>query len=233
MMTRHSSQSQNPRWVAEAYADLTGMIEEVVVRNGYCVLGVCGGRSVIPIFRILVSKGDIHWEKVHLFFTDERLVAFDDPHSNAKLANDIFVREMIAREVIPEGNIHPFHYNPNDEKGSIVKYRDELMEVGGKYDVLLLGVGEDSHICSLFPNHQSMKDSSPDFVLMHDSPKTPPHRMTISSSMVKKASHALLLFIGEGKQEAFHQFQKGKSHPEQAPCRLAHYIPHTKVITDF
>ena len=91
-----------------------------------------------------------------------------------------------------------------------------LAEHGFRYDIILLSSGEDGHVGALYPDHHSVADQHHGFIVMDDSPKPPPERMTSSLSLMQTAEVALLLFVGEAKREAYERFND----PTRAGCRL-------------
>ena len=86
------------------------------------------------------------------------------------------------------------------------RYERVLAEHGFRYDIILLSSGEDGHVGALYPHHHSFADRHHGFIVMDDSPKPPPERMTSSLSLMQTAEAAVLLFVGEAKREAYAKF---------------------------
>jgi 6-phosphogluconolactonase len=201
-------------------------IKEIVKQKGKCIFAIPGGRSVSGIFNILKDK-DVNWKKVHIFMVDERLVPLTDLASNFKLAKDTFLDYLVSQGKLPVENLHPFEF----EKG-IQEYESDLRENGGTYDIILLSSGEDGHVGGLFPNHHSIEDESSDFIIMNDSPKPPPKRMTLTKSLLIKSQVAIVLFLGEDKRDAFLKFQDKNVSISQCPTKLVNKVKNSYVITN-
>jgi len=132
-----------------------------------------------------------------------------------------------ALACVPSENIHPFFM----EKG-IEGYVEELLAVREHYDIVLLSSGEDGHIGALYPDHHSFTDNAPLFIELDDSPKPPPHRMSLSREHLKKAHGVVVLFLGEEKRDALKKFQDASIDESKCPARLANFAEHAYIITD-
>lgn len=210
----------------EAASILASAVDRILSQKDGVVLAIPGGRSVQPLWKLLAEE-KMPWDKVHIFMADERIVPPTHPDSNYKLAYDFFLKRLIDLQKLPQENIHPF--SPEIGNGS---YYAELKKFGGKADIIILGVGEDGHVGALYPNHHSIRDDSEGYIAMNDSPKPPAERVTMSCRLMQKADTALLLFIGEGKREAYEKFKSGDDATE-CPARLAKKIRNAYVMTDF
>jgi 6-phosphogluconolactonase len=190
------------------------------------VLGIPGGRSVQGIFAWLRKETRMPWKQTHVFLVDERIVALDHSDSNYRLARESFIDALVEQGALPKENTHSFR----KEFGSIA-YQKELHKFGGRFDIVLLGVGEDCHIGALFPKHHSIGDTSSGFITMQDAPKPPAERMTASRALLLQSEVALALFIGEQKRAAYEQFLRDGP-VEACPARLVKQIQNAHVITD-
>ncbi len=196
------------------------------------VLAVPGGRSVSGIFRLLMKDRFMPWDNIQIFMVDERLVPITDEQSNFRLANETFLRYLIDEGRLPKDNVHPFVMDSFKSDFGAGKYADELKVHGGAYDIVLLSSGEDGHVGGLYPGHHSITDESDFFLVMHDSPKPPKDRMTMSRKLLLGAGTALLLFFGEGKRDAFEMFSKDKAKFVSCPARLVHEIKTAYAFSD-
>jgi 6-phosphogluconolactonase len=212
----------------EAARIIIRSVSEIIKKKEICILAIPGGKSVSGIFKLIKETQEIPWGKVHIFMVDERMVSINDDNSNFKLANDTFIGELTHNGKLPKQNVHPFKV----EQG-IESYQKELERLGGKYDIILLSAGEDGHVGALFSNHHSIRDKSPFFITMDDSPKPPPERMTSSRLLLEKADTAILLFYGEGKKEAYKKFRDEKVTIEDLPTKLVKNIKNSFVISSF
>ncbi|HAR96457.1 MAG TPA: 6-phosphogluconolactonase [Deltaproteobacteria bacterium] len=194
-------------------------------------VAVCGGRNVAKIFEQM-QKEEVEWQRVHFFIIDERLVPIDHPDSNYKLLRDYFIDPLARAGRIAAENAHPFLLDAAREDQGAAQYEGVLAEYGMRYDVILLSAGEDGHVGALYPNHHSIADSHYGFIVMHDSPKPPPDRMTSSLSLMQSADIALILFVGEAKREAYNRFQDEQCSVVACPARLVLALKDATVITD-
>ena len=211
----------------KAVSIIAHSIQQLLKKQPQVVLGLPGGRSVAGIFTLLKSEKNIPWDKVHLFWVDERLVPLTDKDSNYHLAKELFLDELVQQKMLPLKNIHPFDFT----KG-ITSYQQELQKYGGKYDICLWGAGEDGHIAALFPNHHSVTDKSFSFISFHDSPKPPAGRMTMSAHLIATTDVGIVLFYGDGKREALKRFKGKKSSIADCPAKLLYTIKDSYMLTD-
>ena len=189
------------------------------------VIAVPGGTSVAGIyekFRDCV----LPWDRIHIFLLDERLVAVDHPDSNYKL-----IREHMGNK---GGSIliHPFMYDVKRPTQSIIDYKEELNDCGGRFDIVLASSGEDGHIGSLFPNNPSLEKNQDDFFLLDDSPKPPVERMAASFELIRQANTGIVLFFGNSKRDALRRFQNAQLSHKECPARIMTQLPHYYLLTD-
>jgi len=96
--------------------------------------------------------------------------------------------------------------------------------------MVLLSSGEDGHVGALYPDHHSVKDDSEHYIVMHDSPKPPPRRMSMSRKLLLRSKVALLFFFGKGKKDALKLFKKEGTY-EECPARLVKKVKEAYVLT--
>jgi 6-phosphogluconolactonase len=132
---------------------------------GNFAIALSGGSTPKRLYQILAAsplREEMPWERVHLFWGDDRFVPHDDPNSNYGMANDA----LIAHVPIPPGNVHgiPFASSPVD---AAREYEDALKAYYGSttldparplFDVMLLGMGPDGHTASLFPGKPALSE---------------------------------------------------------------------------
>ena len=204
--------------VAELIEEL---LTEKIKEKSKVVFAIPGGRSVSGIFELLKKK-NIDWKKAHVFMVDERYVPLDHEESNFKLGYETFLKGLI-----PEENLHPYKI----EK-SLEKYAEELKNVGGVFDVVLLSSGEDGHVAGVYPEHHSIENEEEGFIYMDDSPKPPSERVTASKKLIKKSAHAILLFFGEGKKEALKNYLDENKTEFESPNKIVNECENKYVFTD-
>ncbi|MFH1400828.1 MAG: 6-phosphogluconolactonase [Nanoarchaeota archaeon] len=207
---------------------LAQSLRAVVDKKKKAVLALCGGRSVSGIYASLAEQ-DVPWSSVHIFMVDERLVPLDDGQSNFRLVKESLIDALGPR--LPSRNAHPFIVDTAAEDKGVSAYESDLASCCGAYDVLVLSAGEDGHVAALYPDHQSIMDPAPRFIVMDDSPKPPKERMSMSGRHVLKASAAVLVFFGESKVKAWKRFQGGVAY-HACPAGLVREIGDVIVCRD-
>jgi 6-phosphogluconolactonase len=230
MVTTIEEKDQD-RLLQKAAGHLSEKLREALSAKAQVNVSVCGGRNVAQIFQLMQGE-EVEWQRVHFFIIDERLVPIDHPDSNYKLLKENLVDPLARAGRIATENAHPFILEPEREDRGAAQYERVLAEHGFRYDVILLSSGEDGHVGALYPNHHSIANKHHGFIVMHDSPKPPPDRMTSSLSLMQSADIALILFVGEAKREAYNKFRDAQSPVSACPAKLVLALKDTTVITD-
>jgi len=230
-MTTIVREKDADRLLGMAGAHLCGKIREVLAARAHVNLAVPGGRNVVKIFEAM-RREQLDWRRVHCFVVDERLVPVDHPDSNFRLLRDHLIDPLAQAGRIAPGNAHPFVMEPETEDRGAKRYERILAEHGFRFDVLLLSAGEDGHVGALFPRHHSIGDRHHGFIVMDDSPKPPPGRISSSRSLMQTADAALLLFVGEGKREAHGKFDDPRCAVADCPAKLVLAVRDVAVFTD-
>ncbi|MDP3900053.1 MAG: 6-phosphogluconolactonase [bacterium] len=208
----------------------TRHVNELLTRQDYVVVALPGGRSVREFFAVLKQE-DIAWQKIHFFMLDERLVSLEDDDSNYKAAKEQFFDFLIQEKNLPAENVHPFIYDAKTADFGLKVYEAELKQFGGKYDIVVAGVGEDGHTASLFPNHQTL-DSIENFVLEKNSPKPPSERISASPALIKQTKVVLVFFIGEGKIDAYKKFNDENTDWHECPVKIFREVEKCYAVTN-
>ena len=163
-----------------------------------------GGQSTLDLYKIL-SKANSNWSKWHIYITDERLLPEGHQDRNDRLINEIWLKNS----AISKKNIHfiPAEIGLLEAQK---KYEEELRSVN-KFDVVLLSVGEDGHISSLFPGHTYSNNQY--VVIEENSPKPPTQRISMSYNRLKASENIFIIIIGKLKQEAVKSIIEKKNTP--------------------
>jgi 6-phosphogluconolactonase len=171
---------------------------DAVRERGACFLVLAGGETPRGVYRRLATapwRDLIDWAHTHLLFGDERLVPPDHPLSNYGMVR----AELISRVPIPAGNVHRVmgELNPDEAARS---YEDEITTLlggaAGRFDMVLLGVGEDGHTASLFPGEAALL-APPRAIVALPGPKA--WRVSMTAPMLNGARRIVFLVAGEGK----------------------------------
>lgn len=186
-------QPYDPGTVAEFLVDA---LEAAAVARGVATLAIPGGRSPGPTLAALARLCDNRLrERLHLLWVDERAVPPGDPERNdaATLA------AWQSGGPLP-AHVHPMPAEAPDLEAAAVAYAAVLAAVtaGRGLDAVLLGIGEDGHVASLFPQHAALADPHP-VLAITDAPKPPPRRLTVSLGVLRSAGRTAVLATGPAK----------------------------------
>lgn len=192
--------------VAERGAQLIlGAVKQALAATGRADVAVSGGRVAGVLFDHLTRSG-ADWSGVHLWIADERCVAATDEESNVRL-----LRERLAA---PGSVLHAPPDDGDAEKRALA-YSFQLKE--RVLDLVVLGLGEDAHTASLFPDNPAIDDEAT-VVPVHDSPKPPADRISLGLGVLSAARGRIFLVTGEGKREALTKLLGEPTH--SAPSSL-------------
>lgn len=157
-----------------------------------------GGRTPAPLFKKL-SRLPLPWHRVSFFMADERRVPLSSPESNFGAAR----ARLFSRIKIPRANLHPVKPGP----GAAAAYGRELLkETGGsgRLDLVVLGLGADGHIASLFPGGaQPRAGKSPVLAALAPRGAKTRRRVTLALKTINKASTVILMAAGPAKKSVF------------------------------
>jgi 6-phosphogluconolactonase len=181
---------------ARAAQMLSELLASTLASRGVAHLALSGGTTPAGAYRALSLPS---WEGVEIWFADERCVGPTDPESNF----------LMARQTLLDHADGALVHRIEGELGAeaaAAAYEQLLRErVEGEtpvLDVVLLGIGEDGHTASLFPNFPQLRASGAACLAVHDSPKPPPDRVTLSLEVLNAARATILLATGAGKAQA-------------------------------
>ena len=171
------------------------------LRGGARSLVLAGGTTPKRCYEILAAL-DVEWGRVTVLFGDERCVPPDHAESNYRMA-----REALLSHVAPATVYRmPAELGPDDG----AKAYAEVVRHVTPFDLVLLGIGEDGHVASLFPGHPLLKATGLTAGI-YDSPKPPPERVTLTLGVIRDARHVLILATGTGKAQAVALARRGET----------------------
>jgi len=188
--------------VAERFAEeFKRMITDSLRDNKTFTVALSGGSTPELLFSVLGDKysKSIPWEYVHFFWGDERCVPPDDPESNYGMA----FRKLFEKIEIPTSNIHRIagEMDPkkeasrySDEISTFTRTRDGLPE----FDLILLGLGDDGHTASIFPENMELLNSLK-ICVVSSHPVTKQKRITITGRVINNADYVIFLVTGKKK----------------------------------
>lgn len=192
---------------------------EAVDRQGRFSVALAGGSTPRASYELLASPSfarQIPWQQVHLFWGDERCVPPDDDQSNY-----LMVKESLLEQIeVPEQNIHRMtgEFEPQI---AAEKYTTEISDFFHgeiRFDLIMLGMGDDGHTASLFPHTEALNTKLP--VAANFVPKLNTWRLTLSAETINASRQVLFLVAGAKKAHALARVLEGKSQADQFPSQL-------------
>jgi 6-phosphogluconolactonase len=192
-----------------------------IEKRGQFVVALTGGSSPIALYKLLATPAyqeKIDWEKVFVFWGDERWVALDDALSNAKMANDT----LLSHVNIPKNNIFPMYKQGVSADAYAVEYKESIKSItgeDGQFDLILLGMGDDGHTASLFPG-QAVLQEQDKWVAAYYLESQTMFRITLTAALINRAKQIVVLTFGENKAQALNEVLHGVYNPEKYPTQL-------------
>ncbi|HUC83840.1 MAG TPA: 6-phosphogluconolactonase [Candidatus Acidoferrales bacterium] len=226
--------------LARAAADAWLDEIDAVRRAGttHCV-ALPGGRIAREFFTATVSRAKarkVSFDAVHFFWADERCVPPTDPESNFKMAADLLLHPLhIADERIHRirGEDFPSAAAKTAE-AELRRIAPENQEHQPLLDLIFLGMGEDGHVASLFPDAPAkIVDSSVPFLVVENSPKPPPTRISLSYKTIFAAKNLWILISGAGKSRALRESLSSTGQTPLARVIAAHPVKIFSDINEF
>ncbi|XP_078430136.1 6-phosphogluconolactonase 1 [Wolffia australiana] len=203
----------NPEDLSTDLADYIAQLSELSVKERGVFSVALSGGSVIRLMSKLCEapySRTVDWTKWHVFWADERVVAKSHPASNYKLARDV----ILSKVPVLSSHVHSINDSLSTEEAAegyefilrqLVKSRTvDVLESSDcpKFDLILLGMGSDGHVASLFPGHPAV-DQKVDWVTwITDSPKPPPERITFTLPVINSAANVAIVVAGVVKAVA-------------------------------
>ena len=204
----HATERRYPTAAAASAAladELAAFLAQRLGEEGTASLVLTGGRSPATLYRLLAERhrGTLDWGRVHFFWGDERDVPAGDEQSNTRATAPLLDHVPADGE-----RLHAWRTDL-EHADCLAEMRDVLAEAAlpdDCFDVVLLGIGEDGHVASLFPDDRPWLDlqaeAAPDLRHIPDSPKPPPSRYTFTLPRLNRSRRVVLLGFGDGKAGA-------------------------------
>ena len=198
----------------EAAQRFVGAARAAMDRGGQFCVALSGGHTPEALYRKLTGdefRDQVDWERVQVFFSDERFVPPDSPDSNFRMANV----SLLSKVPIPERQVHRVATVDISPEESATLYAQGIRRVFGlaesdvpQFDLILLGLGPDGHTASLFPGSDALQVMerivAPNFVAKFDS-----WRITFTYPLINAAHEVQFLIQGEDKAERVKQVLSG------------------------
>ena len=189
---------------ADVASALLVRLEEAQARGEVPQIGLTGGSIAEAIHREVARRAadsSVDWSRVVFWWGDERFVPADSPDRNARQARE----DMLDHLPVDPDKVHeiPASDESADAEAAAAAYGDTMRAEGaGSFDVLMLGLGPDGHVASLFPHHSGLEAKDAIAVAVHESPKPPPDRVSLTFEALGHARAVWFVVSGEGKADA-------------------------------
>ncbi|ROO84154.1 6-phosphogluconolactonase [Actinocorallia herbida] len=241
-----------PKIIVHADADLLARavaarlitrIVDVQAERGEASIVLTGGTVGIALLAEVAAspaRDAVDWAKVDVWWGDERFVPEGDADRNALQA-----REALLDAVpLDPARVHPMPASDgpdgDDVEAAAVRHAAELRAAAKpedpveapSFDVLMLGVGPDAHIASLFPGLPGVLEDKRTVIGVHDSPKPPPTRVSLTVPVIQAAREVWVVAAGEGKAEAIRLGLATGTSPSEAPVSTARGRTETLYLLD-
>ncbi|KPK72963.1 MAG: 6-phosphogluconolactonase [Acidithiobacillales bacterium SM23_46] len=168
---------------------------------------LAGGETPRSVYAQLAAQSAV-WSKWRIYFGDERCLPANDPGRNDTMAWEAW----LARVTMAPENVLAIPAELGAEQGAL-RYGATLRQLGD-FDLVLLGLGEDGHTASLFPRRALGDDvGAPDTLAVHDAPKPPAERVSLSAARLARTRQVFFLVTGANKRAAVMAWQGGEALP--------------------
>jgi 6-phosphogluconolactonase len=209
--------------LTHAAADyIVKVAQESIASHGRFTFALSGGTTPKKLYGLLATepyRSQIDWERVEIFWSDERCVPPDDAESNYHLAQEV----MFSRLTLLTSQIHRMPADEVDRDAAAAKYSQEMQRVFGealpRFDLIQLGMGPEGHTASLFPHQPSLHEQRL-LVMPVSVPKPPPPRLTFTPPVLNAARHTLFLVTGGEKADAVQAVLEGDYQPDEYPAQI-------------
>jgi 6-phosphogluconolactonase len=213
----------DPDKLTYAAADyIVKVAQESISSHGRFTFALSGGTTPRKLYALLATepyRSQIDWDKVELFWSDERCVPPDDAESNYHLAQEV----MFSKLTLSASQIHRMPADEADREAASEKYSQEMQRVFAEtlphFDLIQLGMGPEGHTASLFPHQPSLHEQQR-LVMSVTVPKPPPPRLTFTPPVLNAAKHVLFLVTGKEKEDAVQAVLEGDYQPDEYPAQI-------------
>lgn len=194
-------------------------LSTAISERGQFTIALSGGSTPKPLYEAMADQ-NVAWEKIHIFWGDERYVPSDHPESNEGMARNTWLDKV----EIPPANIHPMPTDEADPAMAADKHEQELQKFFGTQDgefpvldVILLGIGDDGHTASLFPHTEALQVRDR---LVTVGNKEGQPRITFTAPFINRARCVVFMVAGANKQVALKEIFAPDGDNMAYPARL-------------
>jgi ribulose-phosphate 3-epimerase len=203
------------------------IVNNAVTERGICHIALSGGNTPKALYAMFATPdyaNVLDWKRIHIWWGDERLVSLDHPDSNYGMAHTT----LLSRIPIPAQNIH----RVQTELGAAhaAEHYHEALSAISAFDLILLGMGDDGHTASLFPN--TLANIAPSALATHlFVEKLGQMRITLTPKCINNARHVMFMVTGANKRDTLNSVLHGRYQPDQLPAQIIY--PRTGTLTWF
>jgi 6-phosphogluconolactonase len=206
-------------------AEFSRAAREAVATRGRFAVALAGGSTPKGTYQQLAAEernaaSRLPWDRIHVFFGDERCVPPDHPDSNFRMASET----LLSRVPIPPGNVHRFRGEDDPARAAAEADRD-LREGFGtgaeplRFDLILMGMGPDGHTASLFPGTEALRETVR-LAVANSVPKLNAHRLTLTFPVLNHALEIVFLVAGTEKAKVLEETLRPSPDAPAHPARL-------------
>jgi len=209
---------ETPEGLAEAAARaFVDRAAESIAERGRFAVALAGGSTPKVTHEVLARDHaeDVDWSNVHVFFGDERTVPPDHEDSNYRMAREALL------DRVPVGSVHRMRGELQPDAAAAAYETDLRQFFGGEavLDLVMLGIGDDGHTASLFPETPALEVTDR-LVVANPVSKLGTTRLTLTAPVLSAARAVNFLVAGEGKAEALREILEGDADPRRYPAKL-------------
>ncbi|HEX3650453.1 MAG TPA: 6-phosphogluconolactonase [Pseudonocardiaceae bacterium] len=193
---------------AATAARLITVIVDAQAARGRAAVALTGGRTgaaVLAQVNASPARDAIDWERIDLYWGDERFLPAGDPERNETQARAALLDHL----PVPAARVHamePSDGRFGDDPDAAAAAYAELLAANGDpvpaFDVCLLGIGEEGHVASVFPDSPAVHETARTVVPVRDCPKPPPTRVSLTLPAIRHSAQVWLITTGEAKADA-------------------------------
>jgi 6-phosphogluconolactonase len=229
----------DPEELARSVAErMLVKLTEAQSERGFASIVLTGGRIAGQIYGEVAAspaRGAVDWSRVDVWWGDERFLPPGDPDRNETQAR----AELLDKLALDPSRVHPMPAAVGgDPEAAAARYADELAASARPgtarlphFDLVLLGIGEDGHVASIFPEHPAAYESRP-VAGVRGSPKPPPNRVTLTLPAINTAGEVWLIAAGAEKASVIGAALTGRAGPIQLPAAGVHGVERTLWLLD-
>lgn len=201
LVVRHAGPS---RLVTLVGGRLLMAVLDAIAARGTAHIALTGGTMGSAVVAALAdhpAHDAVDWSRVHFWWGDERYLSAGDPDRNDTQNDEAGLRAL----TLGSDRVHrvPGPDETGSAEESAQRYEEELRAHGADaFDIVLLGVGPDGHVASLFPGHPRQTADEAIAIAVHDSPKPPPTRVSLTAECLSRSREVWFIVSGSDKAEA-------------------------------